>query len=100
MAMSYFDLPPGQRVLREFAIRRDQRVKRRSIGTPDRRAKGYSMPIHNQRGRWVASEAHGLLGGVFLSCKEAFRFALYEADGDAARVHVEPSSEICLINGR
>ena len=74
--MSYFDLPPGQRVLREFTIRRDQ------------------------RGRWVASEAHGLLGGVFLSCKEALRFALYEADGDAARVHVEPASAIPTINGR
>ena len=73
--MSYFDLPPGQRVLREFTIRRDQ------------------------CGRWVASEAHGLLGGVFLSRKEALRFALYEADGDAARVHVEPSTEIPISNG-
>jgi hypothetical protein len=67
--MPYFDSPPRQRVLREFTIRRDQ------------------------RGRWVASETHGLLGGVFLSCKEALRFALYEADGDLARVHVEPSPE-------
>jgi hypothetical protein len=67
MAMSYFDLPPGQRVLREFTIRRDR------------------------RGRWITSETHGRLGGVFLDYEAALRFALYEADGDAARVHVEPS---------
>jgi hypothetical protein len=67
--MPYFDPPPGRRVLREFTIRRDQ------------------------RGRWVASEAHGLLGGEFVSCKEALRFALYEADGDAARVHFDPPTE-------
>jgi hypothetical protein len=67
--MPYFELPPGQRVLREFTIRRDQ------------------------RGRWMARETHGLRGGEFISCKEAFRFALYEADGDAARVRVDPSQE-------
>ncbi len=66
--MPYFDQPPGRRVLREFTIRRDL------------------------LGRWIASEAHGLLGGVFPSCKEALRFALYEADGDAARVHVDTST--------
>jgi hypothetical protein len=64
--MPYFDQPPGQRVLREFTIRRDQ------------------------CGRWIASETHGQRGGVFLSCKEALRFALY----DAARVHLEPCTEI------
>lgn len=68
--MPYFDQPPGRCVLREFTIRRDR------------------------RGRWIASETHGLLGGVFLSCKDALRFALYEADGDAARVHVEPSPQL------
>jgi hypothetical protein len=74
--MPYFELPPGQRVLREFTIRRDP------------------------RGRWIASESRGLLGGVFLSCKEALRFALYEADGDAARVHVEPASDVLTVDGR
>jgi hypothetical protein len=68
--MPYFDLPPGQRVLRQFTIGRDQ------------------------PGRWIACEIHGLRGGVFSTCKEALRFALYEADGDAARVHVEPSTEV------
>jgi hypothetical protein len=67
--MPYFDQPPGQRVLREFTIR------------------------HDECGRWIVSETHGQRG-VFLSCEEALRFALYEADGDAARVHLEPSSEI------
>jgi hypothetical protein len=68
--MPYFDMPPGHRVLREFVIRRDK------------------------RGRWIASETHGLPGGVFLRREEALRFALYEADGDATRVHVEPAFDI------
>jgi len=65
--MSYFDAPPGQPVLREFMIHRDL------------------------RGRWVASEIHGLSEGVFSAFKEAFRFACAEADGDTDRVHVEPT---------
>ena len=28
---------------------------------------------------------------MYLSCEEALRFPLYEADRDAARVHLEPS---------
>jgi hypothetical protein len=67
--MPYFDLPPQRRVLREFTIRL------------------------NHRGRWIASENHGRVAGVFLTRKAALRFALYEADGDAARVHVEPVTE-------
>ena len=63
--MSYFDLPPGQRVLSEFTVFRDP------------------------KGRWVAAEAHRLTGEVFASRDEAVRVALWQADGDAARVHVE-----------
>jgi hypothetical protein len=37
-----------------------------------------------------AAEAHGLPGGVFDSSGEAVSFALWQADGEAARVHVEP----------
>lgn len=69
MALSYFDLPPGERVLREFTVCRDR------------------------HGRWVAVETHGLLGGVFATRKDAMRFALSEADGDADRVYVEPAAE-------
>ena len=65
--MSYFDLPPGQRVLRQFIVYRDP------------------------KGRWVAAETHGLPGGVFESRDAAVRFALWQADGEAARVHVEPA---------
>jgi hypothetical protein len=54
--------PPQRRALREFIIWRDK------------------------RGRWVATETHGRDHGVFDSCKDALRFALYEAHGDAARV--------------
>jgi len=65
--MSYFDLPPGQRVLQEFKIFRDP------------------------SGRWVAAETHGLPGGIFNSRDEAIRFALWQADRDATRVHVVPA---------
>jgi hypothetical protein len=65
--MSYFDLPPGQRVLREFTVFRDL------------------------NGCWVAAETHGLPGGVFGIRDEAVRFARWQTDGNAARVHVEPT---------
>lgn len=65
--MSYFDLPPGERVLREFTV------------------------FHDPNGRWIAAEAHGLPGGVFDSKDKAVRFALCQADGEAARVHVQPN---------
>jgi hypothetical protein len=57
--MGYFDAPPEERVLREFTIHRDR------------------------LGHWVASETHGLSEGVFFKFKEAFRFAVREADDDA-----------------
>ena len=65
--MSYFDLPPGERVLRQFTV--------------------YLDP----NGRWVAAETHGLPGGVFDSWDDAVRFALWQADGEAARIRVEPA---------
>ena len=64
--MPYFDRPPGARVLEEFRIRQDG---------PN---------------RWILIELHGLGGSVFCSRKEAVCFALWRADGDRARVHVDP----------
>jgi hypothetical protein len=63
----YFDLRPGERVPRKFTVFRDS------------------------NGRLVAAET-GLPGGVFDSRDEAVRFALWQSDGDAARVHVEPAA--------
>jgi hypothetical protein len=68
--MGYFDLLPNEPVRRAFTI------------CPD------------GRGRWLAIEAHGLLGGVFVSRKEAERFALQEADDDSKRVHVLTAADI------
>jgi hypothetical protein len=70
--MSDFDVSPAQRILREFAVRRDR------------------------RGHWVASELHGLGEGVFFTCKDACRFALQEADGDRSRVHIEEPGPVQL----
>jgi hypothetical protein len=67
--MSYFDRPPGQRVLQEFRIMRDG------------------------SGRWIVVERHGLPGGSFDSRDDAVHFALLRADGDLARVHVETAPE-------
>ena len=66
--MPYFDAPPGQRALKEFTIFRDR------------------------SGRWIAAEKHGGLDCVFGSRDEAMRFALWQADGDIDRVHVEPKT--------
>lgn len=60
--MPIFDSLPVQRVLREFTV------------------------SCYRNGRWIAAEAHGLPGrGV----RQPRRFALWEADRDPARVHVE-----------
>ena len=67
--MPYFDRPPGERVLQEFRVFRDP------------------------NGRWVVVEKHGEHGGSFDSRDEAVHFALWQADGDPARVHIDPSSE-------
>jgi hypothetical protein len=42
----------------------------------------------DRHGHWLVVEAHGMLGGVFVSRQAAERFALHEADDDPARVHV------------
>ena len=64
--MSCLDRAPSEgRALREFIIRRDK------------------------RGRWLATETQGRYRGVFHSCKDALRFALYEVHGDAARIQAE-----------
>ena len=63
--MSYFDKPPGERTLREFAIRR----------SPD--------------GRWIVTEIDGALRRAFDSHADAVRFALRKAEGEADRVHFE-----------
>jgi hypothetical protein len=67
--MSYFDRPPGQRVLQEFRVFRDA------------------------NGRWIAVEKHGQPGGSFDTRDEALHFALRQADLDQTRVHIDPASE-------
>jgi hypothetical protein len=69
--MPGYVLPPNIPVRREFTI------------CPD------------GHGHWLAVEAHGLLGGVFINCKAAKSFALYEADGDAERVHIVTVEDFC-----
>lgn len=41
----------------------------------------------DRRGHWIVSERHNLSGGVFLTRKDAIRFALFEAGGDPSHVH-------------
>ena len=63
--MPYFDLAPGERVLRKFTV------------------------LRHSNGRPVAAEALGLRGGVFGSRNEALCSALWQSDGDPSRGHVE-----------
>lgn len=49
------------------------------------------------QGRWVVRDREGLVGGVFLTCEGARRFALGEAGGDPAYVHL--CAEPALADG-
>jgi hypothetical protein len=48
---------------------------------------------HDDHGRWIARTDDGLTGGIFLTCREALRFALFEAGGDSAHVYVLGAGE-------
>ena len=39
-------------------------------------------------GCWTVRDRAGLTGGTFFTREDAVRFALFEVDGDSARVHV------------
>ena len=60
---TYFDAPPGERVLREFTIRRDA------------------------SGHWLVVEEPGSVTCAFYTCDAAERYALRAAGGDQHRVH-------------
>ena len=44
----------------------------------------------NQRGKWVVCDQSGLLGGLFVSRREAFRFALGENGGRPQAIIMVP----------
>lgn len=52
----------------------------------------------NSRGKWVAKEQNGLFGGLFVSRKEAVKYALFE-NGRHPETIVEVSREIELDIG-
>jgi hypothetical protein len=52
----------------------------------------------NSRGKWVAQEQNGLFGGLFVSRKEAVKYALFE-NGRHPETVVEVSREIELDMG-
>ena len=48
----------------------------------------YDFRIDRDRsGHWIVRERSALSGGVFLTRKDAIRFALFETGGDTSRVH-------------
>jgi hypothetical protein len=49
----------------------------------------------NSRGEWVAQEQYGLFGGLFVSRKDALKYALFE-NGRHPETIVEVSREIEL----
>jgi hypothetical protein len=51
------------------------------------------------RGHWVVDDGEGLVGGVFVTCKDALRFALGEAGGDPAHVHVRADPAVAGDGG-
>lgn len=46
--------------------------------------------VENGRSYWVAKDKEGLIGGVFRTQKDAFRFALFEVARNSACVRVLP----------
>ncbi len=52
----------------------------------------------NSRGKWVAQEQHGLFGGLFVSRKDAVKYALFE-NGRHPETIVEVSRQIELDMG-
>ncbi|MBV9859595.1 MAG: hypothetical protein JO038_05775 [Alphaproteobacteria bacterium] len=46
----------------------------------------------DRSGHWLARDRNGLVGGVFVTREAALHFALFEAGGDASRIH-EPEAE-------
>lgn len=53
----------------------------------------------NRSGKWVAQEQNGLFGGLFVSRKEAVKYALFE-NGRHPETIVDVSREIELDMGR
>jgi hypothetical protein len=62
--MSYFDAPPGQRVLREFTLRRSIKGRWSVVTTPNEEKRGFE------------------------NREAAERCALRETEGDLSRVHL------------
>ena len=46
----------------------------------------------NERGQWVARERRGLIEGVFLTRRDAIRFALFETGSRSSAVVVDDAA--------
>jgi hypothetical protein len=59
----------------------------------------YTFEIgQDRRGLWQARDKGGLTGGVFLTQLDAFRFALFEANGDRSHVSVVPAASFDTVS--
>ena len=47
----------------------------------------------NRQGLWIVRDRCGLVGGTFLTRKDAVYFALFEAGGDTTHVHTHPAAK-------
>jgi len=54
----------------------------------------------NRQGYWVARDSRDLVGGTFLTRKDALRFALFESGGDSAHVHAFPEPKAARNGAR
>jgi hypothetical protein len=54
---------------------------------PRRICQAHHFDICLDRGHWIARARDGLIGGTFLSRRDAVRFALFETSGDPSYVH-------------
>jgi hypothetical protein len=51
------------------------------------------------RGHWIVRDQAGLVGGVFVTRRDAIRFALGEAAGDPACIHLRAEPPPAADNG-
>jgi hypothetical protein len=47
----------------------------------------------NRQGLWIVRDRCGLVGGTFLTRKDALHFALFESGNDGNHVHVSPEAK-------
>jgi hypothetical protein len=71
---------PSQERARSLSLHRGSQQERvlESVDEPPSCTSNLVIIGRNSRGNWVAQETNGLFGGLFVSCAQAMKYALFE----------------------